>query len=136
MTLADVTPDVRRYLAHDCYCPGEIYETNGFFFYVFSADQECELLADSPERGMAAVTTDSPGGEKILVFYYDSDTLRVEDASMFDATDNNLIVTARSVYGTAVIGRDVIDSVQTAAEAAQSIGDALGGVTSGVFICD
>lgn len=31
MILKDVHKDVERYLNEDCYCIGEIYESNGFF---------------------------------------------------------------------------------------------------------
>ncbi len=33
-----VHPDVKRYLDHDCYCPGEIYDFTGIWAMVYKAD--------------------------------------------------------------------------------------------------
>lgn len=38
MRLRDHIPDADRYLAHDCYCPGEVYDLTGFFYEVYSGD--------------------------------------------------------------------------------------------------
>ncbi len=34
--------DMERYLKEDCYCPGEIYGPDGFFFQIFTIDHDCE----------------------------------------------------------------------------------------------
>lgn len=38
-----VHPDVKRYLDHDCYCPGEIYDFTGIWAMVYKADENARL---------------------------------------------------------------------------------------------
>ena len=39
-----VHPDVKRYLDHDCYCPGEIYDFTGIWAMVYKADDKCTVI--------------------------------------------------------------------------------------------
>lgn len=43
-----VHPDVKRYLDHDCYCPGEIYDFTGIWAMVYKAAEE--MLVKQKEK--------------------------------------------------------------------------------------
>ena len=49
MKIKDLHPDIERYLAHDCYCDGEVYATGGFFFVIVDKDDFCKLLYKDSE---------------------------------------------------------------------------------------
>ena len=36
--------DMEYYLEHECYCQGEIYSFDGFFYQIFDKDDKCELI--------------------------------------------------------------------------------------------
>ena len=42
MQIKDLHSDIARYLENDCYCPNEIYSSDGFFYQIFKADEECK----------------------------------------------------------------------------------------------
>lgn len=42
--LKDVHPDIERYLAHDCYCPNEVYDISGFSYELFTSDTPIKLF--------------------------------------------------------------------------------------------
>ena len=91
MVLKDVHPDIERYLYEDCYCPGEIYDTTGFFFQVFKADEECKEIY----RGKAKANPDDTVAivvcrNQIITFWINND--KVVAAERYDATENNLRV--------------------------------------------
>lgn len=91
MVLKDIHADIERYLAEDCYCPGEIYDTTGFFFQVYKADEECKEIY----RGKAKANPDDTVvvvvcRDQIITFWINDD--KVIDAERYDATENNLRV--------------------------------------------
>ncbi len=71
-----------HYLENDCYCPGEIYDTTGFFYRVYKGEDECSLL------GERAFTKFVICGNQILAILAKDD--KVYEASRFDATENNI----------------------------------------------
>ena len=95
--------DMERFLAEDCYCPGEIYDTTGFFYQVFSADDECVLIAES--EGMTAVVAKSGTFDnskpQAIMFWHDDDDRpgRIIAAQRIDATENNIDILRTIVHG-------------------------------------
>lgn len=88
MQLKDIC-DMTEYLAERCYCPGEIYESSGFFFQIFQPEEECRVLVkghahdDENVQVIAVICRD----QIIIIWHQNS---RIEDALRFDATDNNM----------------------------------------------
>lgn len=99
--------DMERFLAEDCYCPGEIYDTTGFFYQVFSVDDECALIARS--GGMTAVVATSGCATRpqaIILWHDDEDAPgRIIDAQRVDATENNIGILRSIVNGGKPDGR-------------------------------
>jgi hypothetical protein len=85
--------DMKEYLANRCYCPGEIYSPDGFFFRIFSPDDECVQIASCP--AFTAVICD----DQIIMIWLayeehggcgDEMIAVVIDTQRIDATDNNI----------------------------------------------
>ena len=90
MKIGDIL-DMRDYLANRCYCPGEIYSTDGFFFELFDADAECEVLCEGKRNechGTFIIATPT-GKDKKQIVYIEHDGETVSDCTRFDATENN-----------------------------------------------
>lgn len=97
MKLKDVA-DMETYLAERAYCPGEIYDTTGFFYQIYDPEEECELIAKS-ECGSGVCVAVRPKklkGEtkehrlQLVVINVDTKENKVVDTVSFDATDNNI----------------------------------------------
>lgn len=93
--LREIHADLERYLREDCYCPGEIYEPNGFFFQVFDANEPCRLLGraigdhnkywNKGYDGIYVICRKS-----LLEFTVKTDSDTVVDSVKMDATPNNV----------------------------------------------
>ena len=86
---------MEEYLANRCYCAGEIYSGDGFFYQTFSAESECKVIGerkDSKYNFIAVIST--PTGEnqraQILIFWRNESLTMIEDAIRYDATENNI----------------------------------------------
>lgn len=94
MKIRELHSDIERYLEHDCYCPNEIYGTDGFGYRLHYADDECEKLVET--NNFIACVTEYAFGEKVdkpmmLVFFIDrEDSGYIFDAVSYDATENNV----------------------------------------------
>ena len=90
MKLQDIA-DMKDYLENRCYCPGEIYETNGYFYQVFKPETECVLLADGQQKCLNGkfVIAKAYQASKDSIIYIDIYDNKVNDCVMFDATENN-----------------------------------------------
>jgi hypothetical protein len=82
MLIKELHADVQRYLENDCYCPNEIYSSDGFFYQIFKGEDECTLVADW-EKFVSAIS-----GNQVLVFWKEED--KIVDAVRYDATENNV----------------------------------------------
>lgn len=94
---------MERYLQEDCYCPGEIYSVDGFFFQVFTVDDECRLIERSEDM-TAVVATTQRGGEELskpqaIMFWHDEGDGRIINAQRVDATENNVDIMRTIVQG-------------------------------------
>jgi hypothetical protein len=98
--------DMETYLAERCYCPGEIYSFDGFFYQIFKAEQECELLEESSKTfkndqteqehtiSKLAVAvkpwSKEPDKAKIQILYVMVVDGTIHDTLRMDATENNI----------------------------------------------
>lgn len=90
MKIKDLHKDIERYLLDDCYCPHEIYSSDGFFYQLFYEDQECEKIGQN-EDYIACVA--HPGRDEnikpqLIFFYIDGE--KCYDSIRYDATENNI----------------------------------------------
>ena len=111
MKFGEVHEDMKRFLQDDCYCPNEIYGIDGFFFMLFTKDDECFLIEQN-EKKAAVVCTTSNGKEikkpQAIMVWYDGDTPdRVIDAQRVDATENNIGILRSIVRGEKPDGRTI-----------------------------
>lgn len=90
MIIKELHKDIERYLQEDCYCPNEIYGTDGFGFRHHYADDECNKFLENKE--IITCITEFANKEKmkpmILVFF--KEKYNVVDAVEYDATENNI----------------------------------------------
>lgn len=95
MQIKELHPDIERYLLHDCYCPHQVYSSDGFFYQLFYEDQECEKIGEVHIKGVRDVVAcvahpdnkdDDPA--QIVVFFLDGD--KCYDSCRYDATENNI----------------------------------------------
>lgn len=95
VTLSSVI-GVTDYLEHECYCPGEIYETNGIFFLVFEPSDACTVIDDTPYAALCVTDkydSDGTGHDKLICFLRPEDGRSpdaVEDSFLCDATPHNI----------------------------------------------
>ena len=99
MTLKEIHPYMERYLEHDCYCPGEIYDVSGFFFQVFKADEECKELyrgvdLSNPEDTIITVVC----RDQLINFWVRGE--KITGAERYDATENNMRIMPFAIAGT------------------------------------
>lgn len=90
MKIKELHEDIERYLLEDCYCPNEIYGTDGFGFTLHYAEDECEKFVETTD--FVSCITEYSCGEKskypyMLIFLKDKD--RICDSVLYDATPNN-----------------------------------------------
>lgn len=98
--------DMERFLEEDCYCPGEIYDTTGFFYQVFSVDDECVPIERSDGMTAVVVTSDAVRPQAIIFWHDDEDEPgRIIDAQRVDATENNIGILRSIVNGGRPDGR-------------------------------
>ena len=86
MILKDIA-NMEDFLENDCYCPGEIYDSTGFFFQVFESTESCKLLIKGTykDEDVTAVICRN----QILCFWIENNT-KITNAVRFDATENNV----------------------------------------------
>lgn len=86
MTLKEIA-NMEEFLENDCYCPGEIYDTSGFFFQIFSAEDSCTLLVKGTYKDddVTAVICKN----QILCFWIENNK-KIVGAVRYDATENNV----------------------------------------------
>lgn len=98
MVLRDVHKDMERYLEYDCYCPGEIYDTSGFFFQVFKPEDECKEISRGadyrdPEDTVITVVCKN----QLINFWVRGD--KITGAERYDATENNIRIMPLAIAG-------------------------------------
>lgn len=116
--------DMERYLQEDCYCPGEIYSPDGFFFEIFSVNDECKVIEEN-EGKIAVVVRD-----QAIIFWRDGDVPgQIIAAQSVDATENNIGILKSVVRGETPDGRKIDEfkpgSKKRALNEVMSIADAV-----------
>jgi len=79
--------DMKDYLQSRCYCPGEIYSTDGFFYQIFKTDDECKSLGEN-KKFHCVVCKDQ------MIVFYKSKENKIADSVRYDATKNNMEIAA------------------------------------------
>lgn len=95
MKLKDIF-NMEYYLTNECYCPGEIYSVDGFFYQIFNPETECEMIIESKEHDnflskipcKVVLAKDTEGILQILIIMYEEE--KIKDIIRFDATENNI----------------------------------------------
>jgi hypothetical protein len=95
MKLKDIL-NMEDYLKNECYCPGEIYSIDGFFYQIFRANSECKeigridtdnnYLSKIPCIFVISQSTDEIN-QILLIMHKDN---KIADIIRFDATENNI----------------------------------------------
>ncbi len=111
MKFGEVHEDMERFLQEDCYCPGEIYGVDGFFFQVFTVNDECRLIERSGDM-TAVIATTNRGGQELpkpqaIIFWHDEGDGSIIDAQRVDATENNVGILRAIVQGEKPDGRKI-----------------------------
>lgn len=98
MVLRDVHNDMERYLEYDCYCPGEIYDTSGFFFQVFKPEDECkEISRGADYRNTKDTVITVVCKDQLINFWVRED--KITGAERYDATKNNIRIMPLAIAG-------------------------------------
>ena len=94
MQLKDIA-NMEEYLENDCYCPGEIYDSTGFFFQVFDVEDSCNILIKGSFKNedVTAVLCKN----QIILFWIDNQ--KIFDAMRYDATEHNVSETILVLSG-------------------------------------
>ena len=91
MKLGDIA-DMEEYLAHRCYCPGEIYDLTGIFFQNFKPETECKCLIAGEKgniHGVFVIAKANPNVSEQII-YIETTGNNVASCVRFDATENNI----------------------------------------------
>ena len=89
--LGDIA-DMEEYLAHRCYCPGEIYDLTGIFFQNFKPETECKCLIAGEKgniHGVFVIAKANPNVSEQII-YIETTGNNVASCVRFDATENNI----------------------------------------------
>ena len=138
-TLGELVPDMERYLQQDCYCPGEIYSFDGFFYQIFSVEDEIKLLGTIKSgliytnyEAAVAIATNKNESTQILMIALDTNENKIADICRVDATENNVtLVTELINQGSSELKFDEYKKGETA----KSINEILK-ISNGLVICD
>lgn len=91
MIIKELHKDIERYLQEDCYCPNEIYGTDGFGYRLHYKEDECYKFLETDDF-IACITEFSfhkkSNYPMMLLFFKEED--RIVDAVEYDATENNI----------------------------------------------
>ena len=90
--------DMERYLREDCYCPGEIYSFDGFFFQIFCGEDKCEYIGQRGKDNiltngnyeLLCVVAQNEKDTQLLMICIDEETKKIGDIVRVDATENNI----------------------------------------------
>lgn len=124
MKLGEVHEDMERFLQEDCYCPGEIYDLTGFFFRVYTVQDECRLIGQREDKLAVVLTTRGGGREddypQVVTFHLEEG--RIVDGRRVDATENNVEIVSALIRREDVSGRRLDEYVPgSAAESVRRV---------------
>lgn len=90
MKIKELHPDIERYLNHDCYCPNEIYSSDGFFYQLFDENQDCEKIGENIGCICCVAHPDGDENQKPQIVFFFINGEKCFDAVRYDATQNNI----------------------------------------------
>ena len=90
--------DMEYYLENKCYCPGEIYSFDGFFFQIFDKEDKCELIGKrgkdniltNGDYGLICVLAEHNDYVQLLNICVNEETGEIGDIIRVDPTENNI----------------------------------------------
>ena len=94
--------DMTEYLQKRCYCAGEIYSDDGFFYQIFKDTAEYKMLGESDKYNAIFVIANSDSEKldaQILVIFRSDDKKTISDITRYDATDNNIKLCKEFING-------------------------------------
>ena len=94
--------DMEDYLKNRCYCPGEIYSSDGFFYQIFKPENECEIVGECEDYIVIVATVDMGGRKPQLIIIYKGDDGKVADTVRYVATENNITIFKKILSGISV----------------------------------
>lgn len=99
-------PDMERYLKHDCYCPGEIYDISGFFYQVYEPEDECLILEQNEDVTVILADLEGNSPQAIYIWHDDPEQPgKIIDTQRVDGTKNNIEMLKSIANGQSVDGR-------------------------------
>lgn len=95
MKLKDIL-NMEDYLKNECYCPGEIYSVDGFFYQIFKAEYECKEIGRIDKNDnyfskipcIFVISQSMQESNQILIIMHQYN--KIIDIIRFDATENNI----------------------------------------------
>ena len=90
--------DMEYYLENKCYCPGEIYSFDGFFFQIFDKEDKCEVIGKrgkdniltNGDYSLICVLAEHDDYVQLLNICVNEETGEIEDIIRVDPTENNI----------------------------------------------
>lgn len=86
--------DMEDYLETRCYCPGEIYSFDGFFYQIFDGEDECKYLGTGKEHALygyyPTIFVIATHEDNTQILMIADNKGRIEDICRCDATENNI----------------------------------------------
>ena len=101
MTQLRDIPNMTYYLEKGCYCEGEIYSQDGFFFQVFKPEADCRVLgrAYKVHALFVVATAEEEGAKPSLLAIFVNNGDIISDITRYDATDNNIRLAKEFIAG-------------------------------------
>ncbi len=90
--------DMEYYLQYECYCPGEIYSFDRFFFRVFDKNDKCEFIGKADKNNILTngnysvifVIAEHEDGAQLLIIAVNEEAEKIGDIVRVDPTENNI----------------------------------------------
>lgn len=110
-------PDMGRYLQEDCYCPGEIYELNGFFYQIYKPESSCTVVDEFDNKMVILAqpwdfknsTDDTNCNVQAILIWMDDPEFpgKIIECVRVDATENNINILKDIIHGKKPDGRKI-----------------------------
>jgi len=101
LTLKQIHPDMINYLENKCYCPHEIYDSNGIWYQLFYPDTVCKIVQSNEYRSAVVAKASKDSDPQIIIFWHDDESTpeSIIEARRMDVTETNLLIAKQIVKG-------------------------------------
>ncbi len=90
--------DMEYYLQYKCYCPGEIYSFDGFFYQIFDKEDGCIVIGErgkdniltNGDYSLVCVLAEHEQNTQLLMISVNEDTGKIGGILRVDPTLNNI----------------------------------------------